>query len=67
MAGRISLTIGFMAMVVSTVIGTLVGVAAGYYERAVRYREHILPFAGALRDYVEKWRPLESYRSAARN
>ena len=31
MAGRISLTIGFMAMVVSTVIGTLVGVVAGYY------------------------------------
>jgi hypothetical protein len=28
-------------------------VAAGYYKRAVRYREHILPFAGALRDYVE--------------
>jgi hypothetical protein len=42
-------------------------VAAGHYERAVRYREHILPFAGALRDYVEKWRPLERYRSAARN
>jgi len=31
MAGRISLTIGFMAMLVSTVIGTTVGVAAGYY------------------------------------
>jgi hypothetical protein len=42
-------------------------VAAGYYERAIRYREHILPFAGALRDYAEKWRPLESYGSAARN
>ena len=35
MAGRISLTIGFMAMVVSTVIGTTVGVAAGYYGRIV--------------------------------
>ena len=31
MAGRISLTIGFMAMLVSTVIGTAVGVTAGYY------------------------------------
>ena len=31
MAGRISLTIGFMAMVVSTLVGTTVGVAAGYY------------------------------------
>ena len=31
MAGRISLTIGFMAMVVSTAIGTAVGVTAGYY------------------------------------
>ncbi|MCW6508260.1 ABC transporter permease [Lichenifustis flavocetrariae] len=31
MAGRISLTIGFMAMVVSTLIGTSVGVTAGYY------------------------------------
>ena len=31
MAGRISLTIGFMAMLVSTLVGTLVGVAAGYY------------------------------------
>jgi peptide/nickel transport system permease protein len=31
MAGRISLTIGFMAMVVSTVIGAAVGVVAGYF------------------------------------
>ena len=31
MAGRISLTIGFMAMIVSTIIGTAVGIAAGYY------------------------------------
>ncbi len=31
MAGRISLTIGFLAMAVSTFVGTLVGVAAGYY------------------------------------
>lgn len=31
MAGRISLTIGFMAMLASTVAGTAVGVTAGYY------------------------------------
>jgi peptide/nickel transport system permease protein len=31
MAGRISLTIGFMAMAVSTIIGALVGVTAGYF------------------------------------
>ena len=31
MAGRISLTIGFAAMLVSTAIGTLIGVTAGYY------------------------------------
>lgn len=31
MAGRISLTIGFMAMVVSTIVGALVGVTAGYF------------------------------------
>ena len=31
MAGRISLTIGFAAMLVSTAFGTLVGVVAGYY------------------------------------
>ena len=35
MAGRISLTIGFAAMVVSTAFGTLVGVVAGYYGRLV--------------------------------
>ncbi|WP_370880068.1 ABC transporter permease [Labrys monachus] len=33
MAGRISLTIGFAAMLVSTAIGVLVGVTAGYYGR----------------------------------
>jgi peptide/nickel transport system permease protein len=31
MAGRISLTIGFIAMAVSTLFGATVGVAAGYY------------------------------------
>jgi peptide/nickel transport system permease protein len=31
MAGRISLTIGFLAMVISTLVGTAVGVTAGYY------------------------------------
>jgi len=36
MAGRISLSIGFAAMVVSTAFGTLIGVAAGYYGGAVR-------------------------------
>jgi len=35
MAGRISLTIGFAAMVVSTAFGTLIGVVAGYYGRLV--------------------------------
>ncbi|HEX2526602.1 MAG TPA: ABC transporter permease [Geminicoccus sp.] len=32
-AGRISLTVGFLAMIVSTVIGTIVGAVAGYYGR----------------------------------
>lgn len=36
MAGRISLSIGFAAMTVSTAFGTLIGVAAGYYGGAVR-------------------------------
>lgn len=36
MAGRISLAIGFAAMIVSTAFGTLVGVTAGYYGGAVR-------------------------------
>jgi peptide/nickel transport system permease protein len=31
MAGRISLTIGFIAMAVSTLFGSTIGVAAGYY------------------------------------
>ncbi len=35
MAGRISLTIGFSAMVISTLIGTIVGVVAGFYGRAL--------------------------------
>jgi len=35
MAGRISLTIGFAAMLVSTAIGVLVGVTAGYYGKAI--------------------------------
>lgn len=33
MAGRISLSIGFAAMLVSTAIGTVVGIAAGYHGR----------------------------------
>jgi len=36
MAGRISLSIGFAAMIVSTAFGTLIGVAAGYYGGAIR-------------------------------
>jgi len=35
-AGRISLSIGFAAMIVSTAFGTLIGVAAGYYGGAIR-------------------------------
>jgi hypothetical protein len=35
-------------------------VAEGRYRRAIRYREHILPLAEALRDYVEKFGPLKS-------
>lgn len=35
MAGRISLTIGFAAMLVSTAFGTIVGITAGYYGKAV--------------------------------
>jgi len=36
MAGRISLSIGFAAMIVSTAFGTMIGVAAGYYGGAIR-------------------------------
>ena len=36
MAGRISLTIGFAAMTVSTAFGTVVGITAGYYGGALR-------------------------------
>lgn len=36
MAGRISLTIGFAAMLVSTTFGTVLGVTAGYYGGALR-------------------------------
>jgi hypothetical protein len=43
------------------------GVAAGRYRRVIRYREHILPFAEALRDYVEKCRPLVSSGAAPRS
>ena len=32
-------------------------VAAGYYEQVLRYREHVLPIARALRDYSQKQRP----------
>jgi peptide/nickel transport system permease protein len=35
MAGRVSLTVGFAAMALSTLIGTLVGAVAGYYGRLV--------------------------------
>jgi peptide/nickel transport system permease protein len=35
MAGRISLTVGFTAMVVSAAIGTTVGAVAGYYAGAI--------------------------------
>ena len=34
-AGRVSLTVGFLAMLVSTCIGTVVGAVAGYYGRWV--------------------------------
>ena len=57
MAGRISLTIGFAAMLVSTVIGTLIGVVAGYYGGSRRRADALrrcravlpldLPAAGA--------------------
>ncbi len=36
MAGRISLTIGFAAMALSTLVGTAVGLVAGYYGGFVR-------------------------------
>jgi AcrR family transcriptional regulator len=42
-------------------------VAAGHYRRAIRYREHILPLASALRDYVGKCRPLASPAAPARS
>ncbi|MGF6232531.1 peptide/nickel transport system permease protein [Inquilinus ginsengisoli] len=35
MAGRISLSVAFAAMVISTIVGSAVGVVAGYYGRAV--------------------------------
>jgi peptide/nickel transport system permease protein len=35
MAGRISLSVGFAAMLISTAVGAAVGVVAGYYGRAV--------------------------------
>ncbi|HUL07910.1 MAG TPA: ABC transporter permease [Candidatus Acidoferrum sp.] len=35
MAGRISLTIGFAAMLVSTAFGTVIGISAGYYGKAI--------------------------------
>lgn len=33
MAGRVSMTVGFAAMLLSTALGTVVGAAAGYYGR----------------------------------
>jgi peptide/nickel transport system permease protein len=35
MAGRISLAVAFSAMVISTLVGSAIGVVAGYYGRAV--------------------------------
>ena len=35
-------------------------VAAGYYDQVLRYREHVLPIARALRDYSQKTSPLSS-------
>src|SRR5262249_31840835 len=35
MAGRISLAVGFAAMLLSTAIGAVVGVVAGYYGRSI--------------------------------
>ncbi|KGM31837.1 ABC transporter permease [Inquilinus limosus] len=35
MAGRISLSVAFAAMVISTIVGSAIGVIAGYYGRAV--------------------------------
>ena len=35
MAGRISLSVAFAAMVISTIVGSAIGVVAGYYGRAV--------------------------------
>ncbi|MDR6290348.1 MULTISPECIES: ABC transporter permease [Inquilinus] len=35
MAGRISLSVAFAAMVISTLVGSAIGVVAGYYGRAV--------------------------------
>ena len=35
MAGRVSLTVGFVAMIISTAIGTVVGAVAGYYGRFI--------------------------------
>ncbi len=35
MAGRISMTIGFASMVISTLIGTVIGAVAGYHGKAI--------------------------------
>lgn len=35
MAGRISLTVGFTAMIISTAIGVIIGAVAGYYGRVI--------------------------------
>jgi len=35
MAGRVSLTVGFVAMIISTAIGTTIGAIAGYYGRFI--------------------------------
>ncbi|NTF85164.1 ABC transporter permease [Rhizobium rhizogenes] len=51
MAGRISLLVGFFAMVLSTLIGTTIGVVAGYYGGRVgmflmRFVDAFLSFPG---------------------
>ena len=35
MAGRVSLTVGFAAMALSTIVGTIIGAVAGYYGGAI--------------------------------
>ena len=51
MAGRISLLVGFAAMVLSTLIGCLIGIVAGYYggwvgAALMRFVDSVLAFPG---------------------